>query len=245
LWGIRRANDQEPVDVLVVGGQATKRHAIRSHRTTQLHPQDIRIRHGLPLTSPARTLTDIATDLRPRELEWALDEALATHIMSKAQLAEALERSQTRPGAAILRALAEQRTTPTRTRSRPEETFLRRICEAQLPLPEVNPTVHGFEVDFYWPDAGLLVEIDGYPWHSTKSAFERDHRKDAALRAKRIDVARFTADQVEDEPYAVVAAVARRLAERAATVIPWRVAVWESARRPSRPSLDGRGAAER
>ena len=212
LWRIRRANDQEPVDVLVVGGQATKKHDIRSRRTTHLHPQQIRIRHGLPLTSPARTLIDIATDLRPRELEWALDEALATHIISKSQLAEALERSQSRPGAAILRTLAEQRTTLTRTRSHPEETLLRLLREADIKLPLVNVQLYGFEADFYWPNERLVVEVDGYQWHSSRSAFERDHRKDVTFRAHGLEVDRFSAEQIEGRPYVVVAAVAGRLA---------------------------------
>jgi very-short-patch-repair endonuclease len=85
-----------------------------------------------------------------------------------------------------------------------------------------------------------VIEIDGYQWHSTKSAFERDHSKDATLRAHGLDVGRFTADQIANQPYMAVAAVARRLSERSgAALIASRDAVWEFAPRPSTPIPDG------
>ncbi len=242
LWGIRPdPPESAPIEVTLRRGGVKNRRGIRAHSSRSMHRREIRLRHGLPVTSPARTLLDIAPDLSRRELERALDEALATHIMTKSQLTEVLERSQGRRGAAILKALAVDRTTSTRTRSHPEETFLRLIREARLPTPLLNVRVHGFEVDFYWPDQGVVVEIDGYRWHSTKSAFERDHRKDATLRAHGIDVNRFSADQLDDTPYAAVADVTRRLTQRTTAT----AAVWESTRRPSTPSPDGRGAAGR
>jgi very-short-patch-repair endonuclease len=75
----------------------------------------------------------------------------------------------------------------------------------------VNVRVHGYEVDFLWPGL-LVVEIDGFRFHYTRRAFEHDRRKDATLQGAGLPVMRFSWDQIEREPYAVIARVAQGLA---------------------------------
>jgi very-short-patch-repair endonuclease len=122
-----------------------------------------------------------------------------------------LTRAKGHPGAPILRALLDRHRGTTITRSDAEEMFLALIRKAGLPEPEVNVKIQGFEVDFLWRAQRLAVEINSFGFHSTRWRFERDHRKEAVLRAAGLDVLRFTYWQIEADPLVVVAGVARRV----------------------------------
>jgi very-short-patch-repair endonuclease len=150
--------------------------------------------------------------LTRRELEKAVDEGLIRRLYSLRDVGDLVPRFKGREGVALLRAVISQRRAATLTRSEAEEMFLNLIRASGLPPPEVNVKLHGFTVDFFWRREGVVVEIDGFRYHSTRSAFERDHRKDGVLRAARIEVLRFTYDQVADGPLATVVAVSRALA---------------------------------
>jgi very-short-patch-repair endonuclease len=209
IWNLHPGDPNRPVDVVVTRKKGSQR-GITIHHTTCLEPVDVRMRHGLPVTSPARTLVDNG-DLTDRELERALDEALVQNIVRPNQVIDALDRLPGRR-AKRLRELINERQHSTLTRSELEELFLELIRRAGLPRPMVNVRVHGFEVDFYWREHQVAVELDGYRFHSTKSAFENDHRKDAVLKRAGIDVNRLTWRQVTGERLATVALVAQRLA---------------------------------
>ena len=88
------------------------------------------------------------------------------------------------------------------------------IRAAELPPPEVNARVGGFEVDFLWREQRLVVEVDGFRYHSSRAAFERDRRRDAALAAAGYRVIRVTWRQLVEGPEAVVARIAAALAAR-------------------------------
>jgi very-short-patch-repair endonuclease len=165
----------------------------------------------LPVTTPEQTLLDLAPRLTGRELERAVDEALAMGLTTRAKLTAASTQSAHRSGAADLRALVAERRPTTVTRSQAEENFLRMIREAGLPQPEINVGLCGFEVDFYWRELGLVVEVDGYRWHASKSAFERDRRKDAILRGNGLHLMRVTWDQMERERLATTARIASQI----------------------------------
>lgn len=87
--------------------------------------------------------------------------------------------------------------------------MMRRAC---LDPPRTNTEVEGYEVDFLWPAAGLVVEIDGVAFHSSPRAFERDRRRDAVLAAADVRVLRVTWRQIVEEPEAVIGRVAAVLA---------------------------------
>jgi very-short-patch-repair endonuclease len=99
----------------------------------------------------------------------------------------------------VRRLIAEQRPS-TITRSELEERFLAICRRADLPDPEVNARLLGYEVDFLWRDRRLIVEADGYGPHSTKRAFESDRRKDTDLSLEGYNVMRFTHDQITKAP---------------------------------------------
>jgi very-short-patch-repair endonuclease len=215
VWGMCRAGrDSSPVHVLIGPRRRTRRDGIAAHRTKQLERAEIRIHEGLPVTSPARTLRDIAGTATMRELERAVDEALVRRIVRLQQLRDAVAADRGRRGGPILGALLEHRHNPTITRSQAEERMLEIIRAGGLPEPETNVRLNGYEVDFLWRDQRLIVEIDGYAYHSSRSAFERDRAKDGTMAATGYLVLRFTWLQMEHERYVVVVRLAQALARR-------------------------------
>lgn len=92
--------------------------------------------------------------------------------------------------------------------------MLRLVRAAQLPVPRTNYPVAGYSADFCWPDQRVIVEIDGYDFHSGRAAFERDHRRDIVHKNAGYEVLRFTVRQLEDEPLYVAAVIARALERR-------------------------------
>ncbi len=215
LWEMIAPRAGLPIDLLIHGRETAHPVGTLVHRTRSLLPEDARVHRDLPVTSPARTLLDLADILTPRAVERALDEALVQRLVSRTKLAERLARAPGRRGAKVLRDLLDAQRGPTLTRSEAEERFYSLIRRAELPLPLVNAHVHGFEVDFYWPAERVAVEIDGFRFHGTRSAFERDRRKGAVLTAQGIAVLRPTWRQIVGEPIALVATVALTLGRAA------------------------------
>jgi very-short-patch-repair endonuclease len=198
---------------LIVGQSKSARvKGVRVHRSRILGPRDLVIRKWLPVTTPARALLDLAALVSARQLELAFDRSLVARIMRRNDVIELLRRSQGHPGHGGLHALAVREGGTTITRSQAEERLLALLRAARLPEPLVNARLHGFEVDFYWPSHKLVVEIDGFQFHSSRRAFEHDRRKDAALIGAGLTVIRITWRQLESEPYAVIATIARALA---------------------------------
>jgi very-short-patch-repair endonuclease len=212
IWNLRPPGPE--IEVTVVGSVARKRPGIGVHRTTRLHPSERRLHKDLPLTSPARTLLDLAPHVTARELERALDEGLTRRIVRLSQLSDVLSRANGHAGAAMLRALVQDRRPTTVTRSPTEEIMLKLIRQAKLPPPEMNVRMHGYEADFFWREQGVVVEVDSYTYHTSRSAFERDRRKDAVFRSAGLDVLRFSRYQIKAEPYFVIAQVMQALTRR-------------------------------
>ncbi|MGI8863049.1 MAG: DUF559 domain-containing protein [Solirubrobacteraceae bacterium] len=211
LWGISSL-PAGVVDVSVVGQQGRKRRGLRVHRVT-IDNADRRLKHGIPITSPARTLFDFAAQAESDELERAIAEAYARGLVTETELRSALERSCHRKGAALLRAELAREGGPAWTRSEAERRMKELLRQARLPPPQVNVPVAGFVADFLWPAHGVIVEVDGYQFHGHRAAFEKDHRKQTVLAAAGYRVIRVTWRQLEQEPMAVIAAIAQALAD--------------------------------
>jgi very-short-patch-repair endonuclease len=176
------------------------------HRIARLHPQDATRNQGIPVTSPARTLLDLAATTNQRDLARVTEEAQVQRRVSTHSLNEQFSRYPTHRGTAALRHAI--RADPALTRSEAERIFLELIRAARLPAPEGNVELRGWEVDFIWPDRKLVVEIDGYAFHSSRSSFERDRRRDRELQAAGYRVLRFTWRELTEEREAVVATLA-------------------------------------
>jgi very-short-patch-repair endonuclease len=122
------------------------------------------------------------------------------------------EAQEGRRGLAPLRRVFDHLHGPTLTRSEAEERLLALVRAARLPPPELNVRVRGHEVDLLWREARLVVEVDGYAYHSGRAAFERDRLRDAELQAKGFTVMRVTWKQIVSEPEALLVRLALRIA---------------------------------
>lgn len=213
LWGLTNAPALD-VEVSVVARDCRPRAALRVHRLLNLDARDRALKNGIPVTAPARTLVDFAASAAPEELERALAEARAGRLVNDRLLSDALRRAGHRIGVGAVRASLRQDGGPKLTRSEAERRLLGMIRAARLPEPVTNARVAGLEVDLLWPDARLVVEVDGYAFHGYRAAFERDHRRDMALRDAGYEVVRVTWRQLVDEPLLVIAHLAQAL-ERA------------------------------
>jgi very-short-patch-repair endonuclease len=213
LWDVRaRPPDGSPVDVTVVGRDRPRRPGIRGHRARRLEAADVGVVEGVPVTSPLRTLVDLARALGGRELERMAARAERLGLVTRAELESALERHRGRRGLAALRAVVRDHGGPAFTRSELEELFLAALRRVRLPAPRVNAMVAGYEVDFHWPRARLVVELDGFAFHGRRYGFENDRRRDARLAAAGIQVIRITYRRLRTEPDAVMVEVGRALA---------------------------------
>jgi very-short-patch-repair endonuclease len=214
VWGLRPAAADGVVDVTVVGRRPRARAAIRVRRVSQLDGRDVCRREGIQITSPARTLLDIAQGLDQHELERALHEAVAVTLMTAGQMREVLARYPKRPGSGLLRELIEPGRPSGASRSGGEKALLTLIRGAGLPEPELNVRLGRWTVDFLWRRERLVVEVDGYDYHSSRWALDRDHAKDADLRAMELEVLRFTGRRVARRPLSALATTAQALARR-------------------------------
>jgi very-short-patch-repair endonuclease len=171
------------VTVPRAGGR--RRRGIVVHRSRTLKSSDVTTRLGMPVTTPSRTLRDLR------------------RLLPQSQFAAALREAEFL-GLPIGRSLS-----PDHARSELEARFLRLCRHYRIPEPLVNARVGRFIVDFSWPEADLILELDGYRAHGARSAFEADRARDAELAVLGFRVVRITWRQLADA--ASVAATVRSL----------------------------------
>jgi hypothetical protein len=209
-----RASSAFLVDVAVAERIGRARPGIRVHRPKVWAPEDRTVVDGIPCTTVARTLVDLAGVLKPQALERAVERAARAHVLDVRAIAEVLERVDRPRGVRALRgALAIAATVPF-TRSELERRFLALCRDAGLPQPLTNAHVETspgqwIEVDFLWPTKGLAVETDGWATHGTPFAARRDRLRDRALRAAGWEVERFDWTEVVLDPAGTVNALRR------------------------------------
>ena len=198
--------DRGPIDVLAVRSGERTRRGIRVHATRSLHPADSATHRGIPCTSVPRTIVDLAAVLMESEVRRVLERSTVLRVFDNRALDAALARANGRRGTGTLRRLLEELGDDAPpTRSELERRFLELIRDASLPSPITNGLVNGYEVDFHWPDAKLIVETDGRETHDTPFGFERDRQRDLELKLHGWEVIRITWRQLRDHPDAVVA----------------------------------------
>lgn len=193
------------INVTVRGTGRRQRKGIRVHNASHLPPEHVTVVNRIPVTTVSRTLADLAGTVQTPALMRAIEAAEHRKLLD---VPSVLAVSAGRPGASRLKRLL-QRETP-HTRSEFEAALVALCDDYAIPRPVMNTVVHGHEVDAYWPDSGLAVELDSWEHHSSRAAFERDRERDAELHALGIATLRFTYAQVTTRRDWV----ARRLAPR-------------------------------
>jgi hypothetical protein len=152
--------------------------------------------HGLPLTPTELTIVMLATKLGARDLERALDEALARGLTTRDRVAAVLHPNLR--GAGLLSSLLGERHVANRSHSEGQERMLQVLRDAGLPDPVGDADIGGgFTADFFWPDKRVAGEFDSRKWHSSKWARKRDARKDAHCARNGIEMIRATWDDLE------------------------------------------------
>jgi len=203
LWELLpRRRRVGPVEVTLIAGRR-ERPGVHTHIRRTLSHEEVTSYQRIPVTTPIRTLIDLAEILRTARLERAVAEAVATKLLTEAELASEADRLPRVRGIRRLRAVLGMGHVA-RTRSRAEERFLDLVRRAKLDEPRVNSVIAGHEVDFYWPTQHLAVEVDGRAFHSSRHSFESDRRRDAELVARGIRVVRITWRQLTREPEALL-----------------------------------------
>jgi very-short-patch-repair endonuclease len=212
LWELR-PSDASRIDITVPHTTGARAQAgLRIHRSRRL-ADHVTTHERIPVTTPARTILDLAATLQRRPLERLLDRAENIRLTDVASL-EALARAHAgHRGATTLLATLDTHTPGTTlTRSELEEVFLA-LCRAHdLPQPKVNHHVAGRERDFVFAAQRLVVETDSWAHHRSRHAFEDDRRRDAALLVAGYRTLRLTHTQLTTEPYTVAATIAAALA---------------------------------
>ncbi len=197
LWEIG-SEQRGVVDVSVMRRAELRRHGLRVRGRPSLTTERVTSRDSIPVTTPVQTLIDLSTELAPIGVERAVNDADKRDLIDPETLRAELDRYIGEPGVKALRALIDKRTF--RLSDSDLEILFRPIAmEAGLPLPLSKETVNGFEVDFFFPDLGLVIETDGLRYHRTPSTQTRDARRDRAHTLAGMTPLRFTHHEIKYE----------------------------------------------
>jgi hypothetical protein len=197
LWGIRPASCASEVTLPAISREIS---GIRLHRTRMLDPQDFTVLDGIPVTSVARTLLDLAAILRPPDIEVAIDRAERQGLFDLNAVMDVLHRANGKKGTRTLtRAVATYEHST--QKSELERAFKRLLeLETDIPNPFFNALVDGetgtHEVDSLWEKHKLAVQLDGFEFHRTRRDREKDAASDADLELAGYRVTRLTWDDV-------------------------------------------------
>lgn len=198
VWELRPINARE-IEVTVVASSTPRRPGLLVRRVgTDPNPGEVRTRDGLRVSSVGRMLVEVAARETETELERLMTEAIRRDLVNVLELEAVLGRHRCRPGMAKLkRALAAYRPSPGR-RSNLERAFAGWLGEhPEIPVPQRNVRLGLWEIDCYWPEQRLAVELDGRAYHIAATDFERDRIKDAWLQRRGIRILRVTGDRFE------------------------------------------------
>jgi hypothetical protein len=212
LWGF--AGNAREIDITSPRGNQGRARmpGIRLHRCRLHHDEEMSVRDGIPTSSVARTLLDLAEAVSPSSLAHAWEEADRLRLLRLSEVTRVCERARGRRGLRPIRKLLTEAPAPTATRSPLEDRVVSLCREFGLPAPMTNVEILGREVDAYWPVVRLIVEADSFEFHRHRAAFERDRARDAAMQAAGYRVVRLTHRRLEREPEIVASQLRSLLA---------------------------------
>jgi very-short-patch-repair endonuclease len=210
--GMLRSGDYlNEVEVTMPRRRRRRLEGVRIHRIQDLRDDEVTEMHGMPVTTPARTLLDLAEVATAREVEQAYAAALRMQLVTPDSMREMLDRHPSHRGAPLWRRMLAQHDGPAFTRSEAEEKLLALTRSAGLPRPQLNVNLLGHEVDFLWRSARVVAEVDGYAFHASSRSFALDRRRDAELAAAGYRVLRFTWADLDGDRVATIVRLAQAL----------------------------------
>jgi hypothetical protein len=214
LWGIwKGAPKPIHVTAFVPRHHVPPKGLIR-HRARNWDAADQAIVEGIPVTTVARTILDLAWKLPADRLRRVLERAEDLRLLDLDELRAVVERNRGHPGAKPLRSALAGYGPRIFTRSEFERRFVERLVAAGLPRPATGWNEVGHEIDVYWPERRFGIELDAFETHGTRDAFERDHDRDLDFALAGIETIRVSEHQFRREPDGIVARVATLLARR-------------------------------
>ena len=217
LWGIWRS-DWRAIEITVPGNRRGRAGVLV--RRAALPADERWTHHGIPVTTPARTLLDLAAILKPEELERAINEAEVKRLGSPTSLGALIARYPRRPGTPAIGALLHKRRIGANvTKEELEHRFLAFLDANDIERPRTNQPIRlhdgtWIEADCHWPAANLIVELDGGAAHHTRHAFERDRARDRRTVASGHRVVRVTWRQLHEDPRTLASELRRLLSAR-------------------------------
>jgi very-short-patch-repair endonuclease len=207
LWGIGKEWEGR-IDVTIQRDSKITRRGIKVRRRPSLPERSVVRRFGIPVTTPTQTLIDLATELKPLRLERAVNQADVHDLVDPETLRRSLDAYVGMPGAKTLRTMLDRHTF--RLSDSDLEIYFRPLAlAAGFPLPLSKQWVLGFEVDFHFPDHGLIVETDGLRYHRTPAQQARMVKRDQTHTSHGFRVLRFTHWQIAHAPNEVAEVLAR------------------------------------
>lgn len=204
LWDLHLGDDGTTRLVVPAHGSRAAVTGVRCRRSSTLDPDEhTTVRYEIPVTTVARTLVDLASRVRPAQLRRAVERAEALELFDLRQVTPMLSERGAKP----LRVLLDDARAHglPMTRSLLEAEFIEFCLAYGLPRPQINRWDGSREVDFRWAELGVVVEADGWEFHRTRAAFERDAERTQALAAGGWIVIRVTWRQLRSDPEAVAA----------------------------------------
>jgi very-short-patch-repair endonuclease len=188
--------------ITVVVPRKVRVEGVRVYRCNRLDPRDVTIRNGIPVTTPARTIVDLAETLTAERLANVMYEAAHWNLLDLDAVRATAARLLGRHGLAVLEEAIDAHLKGSAGTKSENEDLFHALLGDRLPKPIANVKVLGHEVDAYWPEFRLIAEVDG-PGHERPRARRRDRERDRMLEAAGYRVLRFTDIEIEQRPDAV------------------------------------------
>jgi Transcriptional regulator, AbiEi antitoxin len=192
LWGFL-TRWSFPLEVTVAGER--ERPGITTHRCRSLNRSDISLQRGVRVTAAARTVLDLAPGLPSKQLTRLVNDQRRSGLLRLEALNDVITRNPLHPGTRLLRPFVQNPRNP--TDSPFEDDFLAFVKNYGLPVPQTNIWLHGRKVDVFYPEANLIVELDGKDFHDDEDAFRDDRERDTENLKHGLTTMRITTDRLE------------------------------------------------
>lgn len=202
LWGVGRWPERNEV----IAPYQRRRQGVISHRSSTLTPHDVTVHYGIPVTTPVRTICDIAPRRTDDQLLQAVEDARLNGYLGRTALDELLLRCPR------LRSLIDPDSGP--TRSQLERAFTRFATRYKLPPHRLNVELHGYEVDVLFEAEKLIVELDGWRFHRSRKSHDENRERDTHLKDHGYDTIRITSERLGEREAARLHRILARQNER-------------------------------